>query len=248
MHFLEPKKITKLIKLETSYLDIADGYLFASPFMIDLLSKNKPIVVSYGSYKVASSIKKNNSNKIHIVYSGVIENLRKAAFLVANSALFLSNDYVIHIAGYGTNENVKEFKDVCVRINEKLGYEAVMFHGLLIGKEFDNLLNSCDISINAHMYSEEDLWKSKYSFPSKIPLNMGYDLYLVSHNMELVSSSPFAEFTSFFSEFNPQAVAEAIKKCAIKSKLINSNRTPKDLIRDLDVAFVKNIKSLFDSI
>jgi len=127
------------------------------------------------------------------------------------------------------------------------GYNAILYHGLLLGNEFDKLLDNCRIALNCHVYKNEDLWKSKFSFPSKIPFNMGHDLYLVSRDMQIITDSPFAEFTTFFSEFSPKAVADAIMACALKIKNINTDRTPKDLIKELDEAFVKDIKSLFDA-
>lgn len=246
LHFTNTKKVSKIKNTECSFFNLADGFLFASPYMTELVDESKPVVISYGSYRIVKTARQEDDDgKIHIIYSGVIENLRKAAKLVANAAVFLPKDYIIHIAGYGTEENIKEFTSICNEINNMMGYNAIIYHGLLLGDEFDILLDNCRIALNCHVYKNEDLWKSKFSFPSKIPLNMGHDLYLVSHDMQIITDSPFAEFTTFFSEFSPKAIADAIMACALKIKNINTDRTPKDLIKELDEAFVKDIKSLF---
>lgn len=245
LHFINTKKASKIKNTECSFFNIADGFLFASPYMTELVDESKPAVISYGSYRTVTTDRQEDDGKIHIIYSGVIENLRKAAKLAANAAVFLPKDYIIHIAGYGTEDNLKEFKSLYSKINETKGYEAVIYHGLLLGDEFDKLLYNCRIALDCHAYANGDLWKSKFSFPSKIPLNMGHDLYLVSHDMQIISDSPFAEFTTFFGEFSPEAVADAIMACTLKIKNINTARTPKDLIKELDEAFVKDIKSLF---
>jgi hypothetical protein len=245
LHFTSSRKLLKIKKKECSFFNIADGFLFASPFMTELVNENKPAVISYGSYREFDKTKQLEDGKIHVVYSGVIENLRRAAKLVANTAMFLSKDYVIHIAGYGTEKNLKEFNILCNKINKTKGYEAIIFHGLLLGDDLDKLLDTCKIALNCHTYKKEDLWKSKFSFPSKIPLNMGHDLYLVSHNMQIISDSPFAQFITFFSEFSPKAVADSIMACVDKIKNIGTDYTPKHLIKKLDEDFVKDIKSLF---
>lgn len=247
LHFANIKKVSKIKNTECSFFNLADGFLFASPYMRELVDESKPAVISYGSYRIVTTARQEDDGKIHVIYSGVIENLRKAAKLVVNGAVFLPKDYVIHIAGYGTEENIKEFISLCNEINNMRGYNTILYHGLLLGKEFEKLLDNCRIALNCHVYENEDLWKSKFSFPSKIPLNMGYDLYLVSHDMQIITDSPFAEFTTFFSEFSPKAVADAIMACTLKIKNLNTDRTPKDLIKELDEAFVKDIKSLFDA-
>jgi len=248
LHYTELKKITNIKNKECNFFNLADGFLFASPFMIELVKDRKPSIISYGSYKVFPIKNRINDGRIHVIYSGVIENLRKAAKLVTNAAIYLPEDYVIHIAGYGTEANLKEIVSLCNQINKIKGYTAIKYHGLLLGTEFNNLLDNCTIAVNCHSYSNEDLWKSKYSFPSKIPLNMGHNLYLVSYNMPLILESPFAKFATFFNEFTPEAIANAIINCSAKIKNKDTHRIPIDLIRELDYAFVKSLKDLFTNI
>lgn len=249
LHFTSEKSIFRIKKKELSLFKIPDSFIFASPFMTDLIEIQKPFILSYGSYKKVQLNHKNDDKKIHIIYSGVIENLRNAANLAAYSAKYLTEDFIIHIAGYGNDENVNKFIALCDLINKEIGREGVIFHGLLMGSEFDLLLNKCKIALNCHSYTEIDLWKSKYSFPSKIPLNMSYDLYLVSHNMDVISKSPFAEFCTFYNNFTPEAIASAIIE---SSKKINNNikniYTPKDLIKNLDDIFVDDLKNLINDL
>src|SRR5680860_266187 len=116
LHFTNTKKVSKIKNIECSFFNIADGFLFASPYMMELVDESKPAVISYGSYRIVKTARQEDNGKIHIIYSGVIENLRKAAKLVANAAVFLPKDYIIHIAGYGTEENIKEFISLCNEI------------------------------------------------------------------------------------------------------------------------------------
>lgn len=248
LHFTDKEKIEKIKHGEYKYFELPDAFLLASPYMVEIIPPQKPTVISYGSYKARSADQRVYDGKTHVIYTGVIENLRGAGKLVANTARYLTRDFVIHIAGYGADECMDEFGKLCDEINSTLGYEALIFHGLLIGRAFDDLLDRCHIAINGHTYSNEDLWKSKFSFPSKIPLNMCHGLYLVSHDMPLISNSEFSRFTVFFSEFLPDHVAKAIIECAGAIGGGASDQTPKDLMREMDEAFVGNVRIMFDAL
>lgn len=248
LHYTDKNKITEISSKEYEYFKLPDAFLLASPYMVEIIPKNKPTIISYGSYKVNSSDRRLCDGKIHVIYTGVIESMRNAGKLVANTARYLTKDFIIHIAGYGTDTCINDFSKLCNEINISMGYSAIIFHGLLIGNEFDNLLDSCHIAINGHTYSNDELWKSKFSFPSKIPLNMCHGLYLVSHDMPLIFNSEFSQFTTFFSDFSPGNVAEAIKECSEKIENNVIKRTPKDLMKEMDEAFVKNIKIVFDKL
>ena len=108
------------------------------------------------------------------------------------------------------------------------------------------MINNCCISLNTHSYSKEDIWKSKYSFPSKIPLNMSYNNYFVSHDMELIKYSPFSECIEFYDEFDPIQVANAIERCF--EKIINKEfkRNPSELIIELDKNFKSSLCNLIE--
>lgn len=249
LHYESLKKIERLKKKECSFFSLPDSFLFASPYMNELLTYKRPSIISYGSYQVVKEEKvlSENIETINIVYTGVIENLRKAAILVANTAIFLPKNYIIHIAGYGTKQNINDLKELIHNINNQKGYEAIVFHGLLLGSKLNRLLSNCLICINCHTYKNEDIWKSKFSFPSKIPFNMGHDLYLVSHDMDIISKSPFAKYTTFFSNFNPEEVANAIVTCSASLKK-QKDGSPKQLIKKLDDEFVNDIKKLFNQL
>ncbi|MHB1461979.1 MAG: glycosyltransferase family protein [Armatimonadota bacterium] len=250
LHFIDQKKVNSIRVREQAYVKMMDGFVLASPFMAEIVDNMKPAIISYGSYDVDEIEKSRyfDDHHIRVVYSGVIENLRGAANLIASASLHLSDDYVIHIAGYGRPDVLVEFKDVCESINRAKGYTAIVYHGLLLNERLKLLLEDCDIALNCHKYSDEDLWKSRYSFPSKIPLNMGFGLYMVSHSMDVVRESPFAECISFFDAFTPQAVADAIKQCVDMVKNDQKGQRPKQLMRKLDEAFVTDMNDFIFSI
>lgn len=215
--------------------------------MMNDLEYEKEFIINYGSYEIRKYITSNvKDDNIHIAYTGIIENLRGAAKLAVNASIYLPKNFKMHIAGFGNETDINELIQLCNEINLNRGYEAVKFHGLLLGNDYDELINNCCISLNTHSYSKEDIWKSKYSFPSKIPLNMSYNNYFVSHDMELIKYSPFSECIEFYDEFNPIQVARAIERCS--EKIINKEfkRNPSELIVELDKNFKSNLFNLIE--
>lgn len=249
LHFTDNLKSKYIDSKEKKFFNLADGYILASPFMSEFINNRKPFIINYGNYETKDT--KNRfirNDKIHVAYTGVIENLRGAAKLAVNSSRFLNYNYQMHIAGYGTEENINEIIKLCDQINSDKGYKVVIFHGLLLGDKFDELLNKCLISLNTHSYQEDEIWKSKYSFPSKIPLAMSYDNYIVSHNMILISTSPFNDCTEYFEDFDPLNVANAIQKCAMKILKKCYSKSPRKIIQELDMSFTYDLINMIKEV
>jgi len=243
----DKNRIAKLLKIERSVLDNVDAHIFASPYMTELVVNKKPYVINYGSYEVRKKREKIGSDKVNVVYAGVIENMRQSATLVAKAALCLPEGYKIHVAGYGYEKNVGDFLRLVCLINDEKGYEAIKYHGLLLGEDLADLLDGCDISVSAHAYSNDDIWKAKYSFPSKIPLTMGHGLYLVAHSMDVIANSPFSECTEFYNEFSSHAIAEAILRCNIRISTSSNGLSPRSIISELDKKFIEEFKSMLNA-
>lgn len=224
LHFTDESSINSTEKIEEKIIRITDAYILASPFMQELIDKSKPWIVNYGNYETVDTNKK---GEIKIAYTGVVEKLRKGAYLIAESARYLPNDIKITIAGYGTNECLSDLKILCDKINNSKGHQCIEIIEPLQGKPFDDFLSSIDIALNCHTYSVNELWKSKYSFPSKIPLNMGHGAYVVTYNYEIITKSPFLPCCVLFDEFTPLSLSKAIIKCIdiIKSDTKKTRRT-----------------------
>lgn len=247
LYFNDKHKSFRINKKEINSFKGADSFILASKFMFEDLDKEKPFIINYGSYEPRKSscidICKEN---VHVAYTGIIENLRGAAKLAANAARYLPKGFYMHIAGFGNDNDIKDLIQICNDVNSSRGYEVIKFHGLLLGNEYDNLISNCCISLNTHSYLDNEIWKSKYSFPSKIPLNMSYNNYFVSHDMELIKYSPFSECIEFYDEFDPIQVANAIERCS--EKIINKEfkRNPSELIVELDKNFKSSLCNLIE--
>ncbi|MGE6415979.1 hypothetical protein ACQKDD_17595 [Planococcus kocurii] len=231
---------------ETNFIEIADEYIFINSLVEKKFNQGKPYVLSYGNYEVPKRVNEQTSDgKTHIVYAGIIENGRKAAELAVKSSIYLNEKFIMHILGFGNEIDINNLEKEIEEVNKQKGYKAVIFHGRLRGNKYSRFLHSCHIGVSSHAYLQEEMESANYTFPSKIPTYMSHDLKVVSPNIPCVFESPFAEFTDFYNEHTPQAIAQTIKKSA---EAISNNtdlkRRPSQLIKELDINFNRGIKML----
>lgn len=247
LYHVVSKKHAHKGKKEIEFIQSADAYLFMNSIAEEKFNKAKPYALSYGNYELPKKSKdKFSDDKIHAVYAGIIENGRRAAELAAQSSLYLDSSFIVHILGFGTDAQLRNFEELVEGINAQKGYEAVIFHGRLRGQEFSDFLHSCHIGISSHAYLPEEMDSANYTFPSKIPTYMSHDLYVVSPDIPCVVHSPFAEFTTFYHEHKPQDIAKAITECANNTMKKNALKTPAQLIANMDKNFLKEMKRLLN--
>lgn len=55
-------------------------------------------------------------------------------------AKYLSSDYMIHVAGYGSKSDIVDVEKKIEEINNQLGYTAIIYEGCLSSLEFSYLL------------------------------------------------------------------------------------------------------------
>lgn len=251
LHYNESRKVKRVERIEKSIVKSADGYILASPYMAELIEKQKPYIVNYGSYAPAAAICNDvpenikifgQEKKLKLVYTGVVESLRNAAFSVATMSEYLS-DAIVGIAGYGTDSNINRLKQICETINKKCNEKKVEYLGCLNEQELSYLMSVADVAINAHMYSPDEIWKSKYSFPSKIPLNMSAGLHIITYPFDIIVYSPFSEACVYFEQFTKECLAEAVKRIQVEQP---SKDKPRKIVQQLDVQFVSELKRLIN--
>lgn len=243
LHFTKTKDIKRMKRKEENFLKVPDKFILASPFMKEIVGDNVEAIINYGSYEVDKSFQKERKkNNAIIIYTGVVENLRKAAFYVAESGKYLPDGYEILIAGYGTSENIDKLCRICAEVNIAQRRETVKYVGCLNKEELSELMEAATIAVNAHTYAEGEEWKSKYSFPSKIPLNMAKGLYVLTYPYEIITTSPLNEACLFFEQLDSRCIAEAIIKAC--QNIDSMKVEPKEIIRKLDEDFVRNMRVL----
>ncbi len=116
---------------ELKFFECADKYIFPTEMLNNAVNKaNKPYVIIHGTYEVEKDrCVSFNDDKIHAVYAGTFDP-RKGGAIAAAAASYLSENYHIHILGFGTDSDTDNIKDVIKKTNEK--YRAtVTYDGLI---------------------------------------------------------------------------------------------------------------------
>ncbi|MBR6536494.1 MAG: hypothetical protein IKT67_04780 [Lachnospiraceae bacterium] len=242
-HMNDANKARKIDKIEKRMIQKASAYIFASSMMKELVDESKPFVINYGSYAPAlkqNNISDNNSPKcIHLLYSGVLEPLRRAGEMAIDAMKYLPDNYILHIAGFGSVEYLSLINNKIEEVNAQKKCKVIYNHGFLNSSELGCLMQQCDIALSTHAYEFE--WQSRLSFPSKIPLNMANDLYIVAANLPVIVNSPFASGCCFYKEHDPKAIAQAINKC-VSIHLRGDTMKPSRIISKLDKEFREELK------
>lgn len=96
---------------------IASGYILVNDIMATECHFRGRKAVCYGTYELSSTKVKciSDNGLIHIVYAGVIGDIGSDAFLAVKIAKFLSPRYIIHLLGYGSDDNIILLKKTFVR-------------------------------------------------------------------------------------------------------------------------------------
>lgn len=196
--------------LEETLIQAADAYVVASDLLAQRVAKQKPCAVIYGGYAVPPQhTEKLNDGKIHVVYAGGIDSLRRVDRAVRAFAL-LPEQYRFHILGFGSVEDMDNLKKHIDEVNAEAGFEKVEYAGCLNGKEYDMYLQSCHIGLNMQTIGTSI---ETVAFPSKLSSYMSHGLDVVSGKLESVINSPLAEGITFYSENCEKDIANAILTC-----------------------------------
>lgn len=235
----------KIENIEKKFFSLPDKFILANPDMLPQLGYSREYIVNYGAYKV-NPVKKKQEGKIKVIYSGVAEKLRGAAFLAVKCARYLPDNYELHLACYGTDGNLCELESEAEEENRFINRKVVYFHGTLNEHELDELMSHCDIALSCHGYKPGEEYKAMYSFPSKIPLNMGAGLYVVSPKLKTFQNTPFDDAMVYFDEFEPESIAKAIMKAGEIVRKSGQKDRPREIVSDLDRQFREDMKKLLN--
>ena len=221
---------------ELAFFAKADSFIFPTELLNEKINtENKPYAVIYGTYKTE---KKYDSiftdGKIHCVYAGTLDP-RKGALTAAKAASFLSDDYHIHILGFGKQSDKQLILDE-IENNKACGLSNLSFDGLLDGEEYLKFIQSCKVGFSTQSPSADF---NETSFPSKVLSYLSNGLRVVSIEIESIKRSRVSDLLYFYKDDNPQAIADAIESIDFTS--IYDSRSA---IEMLDKEFIENIKEL----
>lgn len=250
------RKFSLILEVEEIYSDVAripkkavtreyhtfehcDGYIFSTEMLEEKLNTtHKPYVIIYGSYNVEKVINEKVDNEIHVVYAGTFDKRKGGAAAAAAAVAYLPDNYIMHICGFGQPNEVEAMKKLVQELQMK-GYH-IRFEGLLKGKEYISLLQSCSIGLSTQDPSAKF---NNTSFPSKILSYMSNGLSVVSIKIDAVSKSKIGDSIYYYDEQTPQQIAKSI--ISVDTRERGESRK---VISALDDGFKKDIVRLIENI
>lgn len=238
MYFLaDTVKKEKVKKREETLYRIASKYIVVNDLIQPrFLSKEKPHVVIYGNYKIVPKlVEKINDGRVHVTFSGSIDTIRGADRAV-ECACYLSNNYCVHLTGYGRESVVTQLRKRIDSINNEAGIEKVIYHGQLCEEYLDSFIEGMHIGLNL-----QDLYNpfESVSFPSKIIFYLSHGLNVVSSKLSCVMASTLSDYLTYFEGNNPESIAIAIRSVRIATYEKNVS-----YLRELDELAYINMEKL----
>lgn len=227
----------KTSQKEYEFFKIADAFIFPTELLSEKVNtEKKPEVIIYGTYHIEKELPKLFSDgKIHCVYAGTLDPRKGGAIASAESALFLNENYHIHILGFGNEKEKAETLNTIDSISKK-SKAKITYDGLLSGEEYIKFIQSCDIGLSTQNPN------GKYndtSFPSKTLSYMANGLRVVSVRIPVVEESGIGKCVYYYDEQTPENIAKAIKSIDF-SEEYDSRKT----IGVLDKAFICDLKTM----
>ena len=227
----------KTSQKEYEFFKIADAFIFPTELLSEKVNtEKKPEVIIYGTYHIEKELPKLFSDgKIHCVYAGTLDPRKGGAIASAESALFLNENYHIHILGFGNEKEKAEMLNTIDSISKK-SKAKITYDGLLSGEEYIKFIQSCDIGLSTQNPN------GKYndtSFPSKILSYMANGLRVVSVRIPVVEESGIGKCVYYYDEQTPENIAKAIKSIDF-SEEYDSRKT----IGMLDKDFICDLKKM----
>lgn len=231
-----------MIDKELASINNADAYILVNDLLSSVLhlEMSKPSCVSYGPYRVQASslIPMQTDNKVHVVYAGIIDQIKRGAEMAVKACRFLPSNYCVHIAGFGKHEDITFLLSLIEDVRKESECE-ILYEGCLSGSDYDKLMNRCSIGLSTQVSGE--LKYSQTSFPSKVINYLSYGLTVVSTRIQVLEKCKVADLLSFYDSDRPNFVAAAILNCPIIDKEV-----AKDRIHELDNQFEANLKNVIE--
>lgn len=235
----EQKRLPSVEK-EIQYLSGFDAYLFPTKELNNIVNiNNKPNIILPGVFvKEKEYNKKFNDSKIHIVYAGTFAK-NKGAALSVKAGKFLSQKYILHILGFGSEEDTKNIIDLIDKTN-KISKAEIKYEGILKGDKFVSFLQKCQIGLAPQTFNEK---YNNTSFPSKILKYMANGLRVVTVKLPVIENSVIGKYMNYYEDNDPEKIAETIMNIDM-----NTDYDGFEIISSLNKKAIKELNNLLNNI
>lgn len=229
-------------KKEDKYILSQKNYICINELVKDEYASGKPAAIAYGDYRLCPDYNvKSSMESIRLVYAGVIEQQRKAAFIAAETMQYLPENYELHIMGFGSEENISALKEKIAEMNALCGRECAFYDGHFSGEDYFKRLQQNHIALSTHIYNSSDADSSRYMFSSKILSYLNNNLPVVAQRLECLENSRVSHLLHFYDRPEPKLIANAIK--GIDVTVDYDSRTA---VKELDEAFILALKEILN--
>ena len=228
------EKVKHFEKQEWNLFSKASTCICVNDLISQKLDPKQPKIISYGSYSLPEYIKTPRGKTIRLVYAGVIEQERNAAFLAVQAMQYLPQNYELNILGFGNEQDITALQRTIKEVNRN-----IKFLGRMEGQTYYSFLQECDIGLSTHMYDESNMSSADNTFPSKVLVYLSNGLRVVAQRLACLEQSYVSEAICYYSEPNPQKVAEAITN-------VDLSIDSRERICELGIAFKSDIQKWLD--
>ena len=228
------KRPIKGLKKELKFIKSADKYICVNDLICDFLNIDKDkSIVCYGSYIINRNVEpvKFKDAKIHIAYSGSFSKIKGGVYNAIETARYLSEDYVMHILGFGEKCDEEEVKSMIERVNQNSKCK-VIFEGKKPKSDYDSFMKGCTLGLNPQIWGDYML----YAYPSKLLVYLSLGLNVVTSPLKTLKVSSVNPYFNYFEEESPQSIARAI----IDTKIYSEEELT-SVIEKLNEDFVKDL-------
>lgn len=197
-----------LSQKELAYFQIADGYLFPAIQLNEKINRdNKPYALIHGTYQAEPDRgSRFDDGKIHCVYAGTLDPRKGGAAKAAEAALYLPENYHMHILGFGSAQEIQVMEELVQKLQQECRC-GITYDGCLKGEDYIRFLQSCQIGLSTQ---DPNAAFNDTSFPSKILSYMANDLQVVTARIPVVRDSAIGDMLYYYEEASPEAIAAAV--------------------------------------
>lgn len=146
------------------------------------------------------------NGKIHILYSGTFNKIKGGAVAAIQMAPLLSDNYVLHITGFGSEKEVEEIQQ-SLDLLDKVSRARVEYRGFISLSELDILMQRCHVGLCTQ---DPTTQLNQTSFPSKILNYMSHGLVVLSGRNKVIEMSAVGDLVYYYDKQTPADMTMAV--------------------------------------
>lgn len=199
----------KYVQKEIDGQKHADAYVLVNSVLPEYLPfvTAKPHCFIYGAYNpLTPSNEKYSDGKIHILYSGTFNKTKGGAVAAIQMAPLLSDNYVLHITGFGSEKEVEEIQQ-SLDLLDKVSRARVEYRGFISLSELDILMQRCHVGLCTQ---DPTTQLNQTSFPSKILNYMSHGLVVLSGRNKVIEMSAVGDLVYYYDKQTPADMTMAV--------------------------------------